>query len=153
MLLSRVFPELWKFGSLERATRGAPIVLVADVVNGAAESRYSALREPGGAAGYQVTAGKTLWLTRVVMSADVANTEWLLGSGTADAGSSQVAAPAGMASESSRADGVANVRRVPAAYTPVEYDILFDVVAGRYPCVRGLSQNTTLQIEYRGIEV
>ncbi len=153
MNLARTFPETWKLGSLERANQGTPLVLVADVTNAALESRYSALREPGAAGGYQVTAGRTLWLLKLTVSADATNTEWLLGSGTADAGSNQVAAPAGMASESSRADGVANVRRVAAQYTPVVYDLMFSIAAGRFPCVRGLSASTTLQVEYWGVEI
>ena len=153
MLLASTFPELWKFGALERSSLGTPVVLVADVVNGVAESRYSALRAPGAAGGYTVTAGTTLWITRIVLSASILNVLWLLGSGTADAGDSQVAAPAGAASEDSRADGVGNPLVTQAALAVSEYDALISVAAGRLPFARSLTASSTLRLLVRGVEV
>ena len=144
---------LWKFGSYESVAQGTPLVLVADVVNGAAESRYSALRVPGAAAGYTVTTGRTLWLTKLVVSASVVNATWLTGSGTADAGDSQVAAPAGAAAEDSRADGVANPYVAQAALAVSEYDILVSIASARLPFVRNLLASSTLRVLVLGVEV
>ena len=144
---------LWKFGSYEAVAQGTPLVLVADVVNGAAESRYSALRAPGAAGGYTVTAGRTLWLTKLVLSASVVNATWLLGSGTADAGDSQVAAPAGAAAEDSRADGVANPHVTQAALAVSEYNIVVSIAAARLPFVRNLLASSTLRVLVVGVEV
>lgn len=144
---------LWKFGSYESVPQGTPLVLVADVVNGAAESRYAALRVPGAAAGYQVTAGRTLRLTKLVLSASVVNATWLLGSGTADAGDSQVAAPAGAAAEDARADGVGNVHVAQAALAVSEYNILVSIAAGRFPFARNLLASSTLRVLVLGVEV
>ena len=145
--------ELWKFGSLERVRQGTPVVLVADVVNGVAESRYSALRAPGAAGGYTVTAGTVLWLTKLFVSASVLNATWLIGSGTADAGDSQVAAPAGAASEDSRADGVGNPLVTQAALAVSEYNILVSVAAARLPFVRNLLASSTLRVLVFGVVV
>lgn len=136
---------LWKHGSYEAVARGTPIVLVADVVNGIAESRYSALRAPGAGAGYQVTAGKTLHLTRVVFSGSAINSLWLTGSGTADAGDSQVAAPAGAAAEDSRADGVANPLVSQAALAVSDFNILVTIGAALYPFIRCITASTTFR--------
>jgi hypothetical protein len=145
--------ELWKFGTQERVQLGTPVVLVADVVNGAAESRYSALRAPGAAAGYTVTAGRTLWLTRLIVSCSVLNGLWLLGSGTADAGDSQVAAPAGAASEDSRADGVANALVTQAALAVSDHAVAANIAASRLPFVRGMTAAATYRVLAFGIEV
>lgn len=143
----------WKFGSYEAVQQGTPVVLVADVVNGAAESRYSALRVPGAAGGYTVTAGRTLWLTQLVVSASLLNTTWLTGSGTADAGDSQIAAPAGAAAEDARADGVANPLVTQAALAVATFDVLVSIAAGRLPFVRNLLASSTLRVVYVGVEV
>jgi hypothetical protein len=144
--------ELWKLGTLERVQRGTPVVLVADVVNGAAESRYSALRVPGAAGGYTVTAGTTLFLTKLFVHCSLANATWLIGSGTADAGDSQVAAPAGAASEDSRADGVGNVHVAQAAFVVSEADIVVAIATARLPFVRNLLASSTLRVMVFGVE-
>lgn len=144
--------ELWKFGTQERVQRGTPVVLVADVINGVGESRYSALRAPGAAAGYQVTAGLTLFLTKLFVTSSVGNTLWLIGSGTADAGDSQVAAPAGAASEDSRADGVANALVTQAANAVTQADIFATIAAARFPFVRNLFPSSTLRVLVFGLE-
>ncbi len=144
--------ELWKLGTLERVQRGTPVVLVADVVNGVAESRYSALRVPGAAGGYTITAGLTLFLTKVFVHASVVNATWLIGSGTADAGDSQVAAPAGAASEDSRADGVGNVHVAQAAFVVSEAETFVAIAAGRLPFVRNLLASSTLRVMVIGVE-
>jgi len=145
--------ELWTFGLQQRAALGTPLVLVADSVNGALESRYSALRAPGAAGGYTVTTGRTLWLTKLVVSASVLNATWLIGSGTADAGDSVVAAPAGAVSEDSRADGVANCYVAQAALVVSEYNIAVSIASARLPFIRNLLASSTLRVLVMGVEV
>lgn len=144
---------LWTFGSFQTVPLGTPIVLVADVVNGALESRYSGLREPGAAGSYQVTAGRTLWISKLFLSSSVLNALWLTGSGTADAGDSQIAAPAGAASEDSRADGIANALATQAALAVSEYSVAISIAAARYAFVRGLTASSTLRVIAIGHEV
>jgi len=137
---------LWDRGAFQKVGAASHIVLVCDVVNGAGESRYSALRVPGAAAGYQVTTGKTLYLTYVRFYGTAASSEWLVVSGTADAGDSQIAAPAGVKSENSRADGVPAALNIVTAMDPVEFRLWLNVAADRFPAVRCLTQNTSLYI-------
>ena len=58
--------ELWKFGTQERTVRGAPLNLGFLLVGDVGGPRYTTVRLQGAAAGYSVTAGKTLVLTRLV---------------------------------------------------------------------------------------
>lgn len=145
-IINPIPSTLWDLGAYKVGVKPTPIILVADVVNGVAESRYSALRLPGAAGGYQVTNNKTLWITRLLISSSVINTLWLLGSGTADAGDSQVAAPAGAAAEDSRADGVANPLVTQAALALTDITTLLDIAAARYPFVRNLTASSTLRV-------
>lgn len=144
---------LQQLGSIDRVVVSVPLVLVADVVNGAGESRYSALRVPGAAGGYQVTAGKTLLIVKTRYYATANNAGWLVLSGTADAGDSQLAAPAGVKSENSRADGVPGGLNVLTANNPVEFDLYLNVAASRYPAVRCMTQNVSLYVFCVGVEV
>ena len=73
MLLSRVHAELWKFGTQERAARNTPLMLFATALENAAAVRYSTPRLQGAAAGYSVTTGRVLIITRVLFRADAAN--------------------------------------------------------------------------------
>ena len=145
--------QLWNLGTVQRAFQGTPFLLVADVVNGVGESRYSALLQPGAAAGYRVTAGKTLWITRMRFHSEAVNTEFLLVSGTADAGDSQVAAPAGVASLNSRADGVECAEEALVARTVYEHDQLLQCAAALFPAVRCMTASTSLHIQVWGFEV
>jgi hypothetical protein len=144
---------LWKFGSLERVNQGTPVFLVGDVVNAVVESNYSALRAPGAAGGYSVTAGTTLWICRLRFSASVLNATWLIGSGTADAGNSAIAAPAGAAAEDARADGVANAMVCQAALAVSEFNCLISIATARFPFIRNLLASSTLRVEALGVEV
>jgi hypothetical protein len=83
----------------------------------------------------------------------VLNATWLLGSGTAAAGDSQVAAPAGAAAEDSRADSLANPYVTQAALTVAEFDIAVSIAAARFPYVRNLLASSTLRVLVQGVEV
>lgn len=138
---------LWGQGSYISVARGGAFVLVADVVNAALQTNYSALRLPGAAGGYQVTSGKTLYITKIRAHAQQNNLEWQILSGTADAGDSQAAAPAGVLAEDSRADGVEAVNEILTARVVYEWDALLAIAADRFPCIRSLSAATEMRVE------
>ena len=88
----------------------------------------------------------------MAVSASALNSLWLFGSGTADAGDSQVAAPAGAASEDSRADGVSNPYVTQAALTVAEFDIFVTIASARLPFVRGMTASSTYRVLVMGFE-
>jgi hypothetical protein len=138
-LLNPISQAVWDLGTYKTTTPAGIITLVADVTNGAGESRYSALRLPGIATGYQVTAGKTLYITRIDIKALYST--WLIVSGTADAGQDQVAAPAGVKSEVSRTDGImAPWQKDFIAGDPhLILTTVIKITSGRYPAFRSLT--------------
>lgn len=144
--------ELWKLGLHERITRGTVITLVGQVSNGAAESRYSSLIVPGTGLGYQVTTGKTLFLTKRVASANVVTCLWLTGSGTTDVGLNSIAAPGAFLSEDSVADGVANASQTPSPVGITTQETFVSIGAGRFAAIRGLTASSILWVEYIGFE-
>jgi len=137
---------LWKHGSFESVNLKGRFILVADVTNGAGESRYSALRIPGAAGGYQVTVGKTLYLTHLRHSGLSAPAAYLLFAATADAGSNQIAAPAGIVSHNSRTDGVPGALVVAASSVVAEFDLYASFAAGDYLGVRNMTASSTLYV-------
>jgi hypothetical protein len=134
---------LWDLGAFKSNLNPTPIILVADVTNGAGESRYSALRLPGVGTGYQVTAGKTLYITRFDFFPGWLSALFL--SGTADAGQDQVAAPAGAKSETSRTDGViVPWRKDFIAGDPwLTIYTIIKITTARYPALRSMAPSTT----------
>ena len=133
MLLSRVFPELWKFGTHERATRGTPLRLWTRVLQNAAANRFSTFRLQGAAAGYTVTAGTTLVITRLLWSADAAAWVWDLGSSDADLGLSAAADGANPVFLDSEAAAIGNVFRTLAANTVFSADVYYEITAAKFP--------------------
>lgn len=135
---------VWKRGAYEATTVATPLMLVGRVRNAAAESRYSRLFIPGAAAGYQVTTGKTLYITKLIWTADTAGIVWQLGSATADAGDNQIAAPAGWRSETSGDTTERAPFGVPTNNTTATLDIIIPIAASRYLAIRGLDANSAL---------
>lgn len=137
---------LWNHGSYLSVAKMGRMILVADVVNGAGESRYSALRVPGAAGGYQVTAGMTLYATRLRQLATSAPALSLLISATADPGNSVIAAPAGVLSHNSRADGVPGAIGALASNVIYENNLYASFAAGLYPGIRCMTASSTLYV-------
>lgn len=136
----------WDHGSYQSVSLAGRFILVADVVNAAGESRYSALRIPGAAGGYQVTTGKTLYVTKARFSMLSAPAAFLLFAATADAGDSQIAAPAGIVSHNSRADGVPSSLVGPVSSTMYESDLYASFAATQYLGVRNMTASSTLYL-------
>ena len=145
--------EVWKFGTQERVARGTPIRLVGRVVNGVAESRYSRLLVPGAAAGYVVTAGRTLLLTRVVFRSTVAAATWHLISADAAVADNTLAAPAGEVAEDSVADQIGNAFISATANAITVAEIYAEIAAARGVGVLGFTGSTSYFFNVYGVEV
>lgn len=133
MLLSRVFPELWKFGTHERAERRSPIVLWSTVNRDAAAARYSTFRKYGAAAGYPVTAAKTLIITRLVHVANGAGLAFTSGYSDADLGQTSAADGANPVTLDAVTTTDANVWWATAANTAYSYEVYYEIPATKYP--------------------
>lgn len=145
--------ELWKLGSHERVQRRTPVQLVAQVNNGVAQSRYTTCRAAGATAGYQVTAGLSLVLTRLIFHADTAAVSWLIGDGTTDVGLNSVGSPAGMLARDAFSDGEQGHAIILAANTLYTLDTYLVIPAARFPVIRNLVASTGLWVLMLGVEV
>ena len=142
----------WIQGAYESVQRGTLIHLVCRIDTGVAEERYSALRVPGAAAGYQVTAGKTLYLTRVMRLASIVTSRWQTASGTADAGDNQLAQPAGYIHRDSGQINTENALTGLTANVIYDHNIFTAIPENTYPCVRLLSASCALRCSFYGHE-
>lgn len=150
-----VLPDTqWETGRyLSRSVAGL-VILQGHVINGAGESKYTTLRTPGAGAGYQVTAGKTLYLTALRFRTALLDLVWQTVSGTSDVGIGSVAAPVGVMAEDSMSDGVGNgvTTRLAAVLEQTTDSILIKVAAGRFVAVRNLTALSELYIRLLGHE-
>lgn len=78
--------ELWKFGSHERASRGVPLMLHTYDGGNVAAVAFSTFRLQGATAGYSVTAGKTLVVTRIIFQSNATTRSFTIGYSDADLG-------------------------------------------------------------------
>jgi hypothetical protein len=85
------YAEEWRFGTHRRAVRGAPRMLWVQLAQNAGALRYSTPRLQGAAAGYQVTAGRTLIVTRLVARYDNSGHVVSMGYSDSDRGMSNAA--------------------------------------------------------------
>ncbi len=144
---------LWKFGIEERVDRGTPLVLNAATLAAALGVRFSTPRLAGAAAGYQVTAGRTLVLTRVVFRADTALIGFSVGYSDSDRGLSNVADGANPVDlDGGAATGLSAL--VPLTAN-VMYDvaIYFEIVAAKFPRVVTPLIAGNLYTQFFGVEV
>lgn len=144
----------WNHGGYITVPRGTPIILTAQCGDAALNNRYTTLRQPGAAAGYQVTAGLTLFLTQVIKGHNTQPVNWLIGSGTTDVGINSAAAPAGEISEDSQSTTVQNALSTFAEGNALwqAISILIDIAAARFPFVKNISAASMLQVQFIGHE-
>lgn len=142
----------WIQGAYESVQRGTLIVLNTVLSNLVAENRYSALSLKNASAGYQVTAGKTLYLTKAFITSNLAATGWVLGSGTTDPGINQIAAPTDPRSEDTYTIGAANPHILITANVVYEIDYYAAIAAGRYPFVQTGAQSGVQRFTFIGHE-
>ena len=146
--------ETWKFGTQERVARGTPIALKASVTAVAGARRYTTMRAFRASAGYQVTAGKTLIITRLIYAADTASVWWHFEDGTDDIGQNSATAPASAVNNdgSITLDGD-NSLNATTAVTTYERDYYMEVPAGRYLAVTHTNGNVLLRVHAFGVEI
>jgi len=147
------FPEVWKFGTLERATRGTPILLVADATAAAGLRRYSTLRAQSTSAGYQVTAGRTLIITRVIYRATASGLVWQFSYGDDDVGRASAVAPTNEVGIDSMILTVGSVLIANSAGTPYTTDYYITVPAGKYLAIAHQQASDALHVLALGVEV
>lgn len=125
--------EVWKFGTHERAARGTPLMLFATALGDAAAVRFSTPRLQGAAAGYGVTAAKTLVITRALFRADAAAIAFSMGYSDADLGMSAVADGANPVDlDSPAANGLGALVAL-VANTMYDVAVYYEVPAGKFP--------------------
>ncbi|MDP3937090.1 MAG: hypothetical protein Q8R92_03035 [Deltaproteobacteria bacterium] len=153
MLLSRVFPEVWKFGLHERATRQTPLALRGGVTAAAGVVRYTTLRKINAAAGYQVTAGKTLVITRILYTASAVIAPWTAGYGDDDVAFSSAVAPANAVGSDGSLTPAGNLLLAATANVIYDVDYYLEVPAGKYPMIFLEQASDTVRVYFLGHEV
>ena len=149
------YPDAWTIGSVTRALRGTSVSLYANCAAAAvALDRFTTFRRHFAAAGYPVTAGRTLVVTRLRLWSNTAATLLRLGYGTTDVGGDAAAAPAGALYVD--ADFGLN-RRLPfvvvTANVPTEYDVYWEIPAGGYCFLNPANVGAVVLAELAGVEV
>lgn len=144
--------EVWKFGTHERTARLSPIALFAEVTN-AATTLISTFYKQGTAAGYAVTAGTTLIITRIVgystVTLGVMNFRYSdndIGRDAAGPGTNPVYLD-------SDGDGTAGTLSMLTAAQMYDFNVYFEIPAGKYFSVESLLANSALRLSAYGHEV
>jgi len=153
MLLTRHFPELWKFGTHERAARGAPLMLWTVISQNAGAERYSTFRRSGLQAGYAVTAAKTLVITRVLLMGTGGQLGVSIGYADADLGISAAADGANPVLLDSSSVGTPNVLALTTALTTYEVDVYYEIPAAKFPRIAAPAGAATMFLQLFGHEV
>jgi hypothetical protein len=101
----------------------------------AGATKWSTLRQCGAAAGYAVTAGKTLVITQINYKCNSANGGLIVGYGNTDVGLSGAAAPTTPVYFTGGGVLSGSPFGAPTAYTGYIYSTYFAVPAGKYPVI------------------
>lgn len=145
--------ELWKFGTQERTARGTPLMMSAWCGGASPAVNFSTPRLMGAAAGYQVTGGKTLIITRVLFRADGGGFAFSVGYSDSDRGVNN--ATDGVNPVNFDASVAIGLGVFAAAAANVIYDIstYFAVPAAKFPRLVGSISASTAIVEMFGHEV
>jgi len=115
--------------------------------------RFSSLRLQGAAAGYQVTAGKTLILTRVLYLVDTGGPGFSFGYSDSDRGMANAADGANPVNlDSVLANGLSNFRQTVATVLQ-DVNTYYEIPAGKYPRLVQPVGVATLFLQFFGHEV
>ena len=145
--------ESWDFGRFTRAARGTPIMLWAFIDGDAAAVRFSTPRRFGAAAGYSVTAGKTLLITEVKHRSTSAPASFGVGYCDADLGMSAAADGANPVNlDGAAADGVAMTTSETANIAHI-HKAFYQIPAGKFPRVVSIIDVADHHIWLLGVEV
>jgi hypothetical protein len=125
--------EVWKFGTHERASRLTPLMLFAAMLGNVAALRYNTPRLQGAAAGYGVTAAKTLLVTRALFRSDTVGETMSFGYSDSDRGFNNAADGANPVElDSASANGVGTLATL-VANTLYDVSVYYEVPAGKFP--------------------
>ena len=147
------FPELWKFGSHERATRGTPLHLTADCTASAGARRWSTMRRIAVTSGYAVTAGQVLLITRVLYNAATAGLTWEFSYGDTDVGRNGAAEPTNEIKLDAMIATTRNVLVALAANTLYDVPYYLEIPAGKYLTILHTNGSVQLWVAVFGHEV
>lgn len=138
--------NLLRIGSLQTDTPSGIIPLFS---GGCAAGNYSSFITIAGAAGYQTTAGKTLYITKIsAIAGTAAGGIFSLGYGDNDVGSSAAGAPTNY-----KIGNMTNILICTAANTYYTQDYLLAVPATKFVSCRTLSAAASTQIVIWGFEL
>ena len=145
--------ETWTFGTRSAADRGAPIMLWAKIVGNAGAARFSTPRKFGDAAGYAVTAGKTLVITSMRHRLTSAPASFGIGYCDADLGMSAVADGANPVNlNSALADGDA-LETGTTNNVVEEHAVYFEIPAGKFCRLVAFADAAVHHVELSAVEV
>lgn len=125
--------ELWRFGTQERVQRGTPLMLFAVFAANAVAVGYSTPRLQGAAAGYSVTAGRTLILTRVLLRTSLVSKPFGVGYSDSDRGMDNAADganPVNLDTITAAGEGVITMAVLD---TPADFSTYYEIPAGKFP--------------------
>lgn len=145
--------EVWKFGTQERVQRGTPLALYARVDGNAAADRRTTFRRHRTTAGYQVTAGRTLIITRALYFATAANPSMDLVDGTDDLGLNSAGTHAGEVLNDAPGGGGGGPLRSEVAQRLYDVPYYVEVPAGRFFSLRLIATAAIVVITVFGVEV
>jgi hypothetical protein len=145
--------EVYTHGLYQRTTLGTPIALFSETLGNVAALRYSSFRLLGAAAGYQVPAGKTLIVTRVLFLSDAAAVNFCLGYSDSDRGFANAADGANPVNLDAAAGSVNSVLLPITAALLYDIPVLYQFPAAKFPRLAMQAIVTTLRIQLYGHEV
>jgi len=125
--------ELWKFGTHERASRLTPLMLFSVAQGDGVAIRFSTPRRQGAVAGYSVTAGKTLILTRVVYRIPTAASSWSFGYTDSDRGFANAADGANPVELDDATPSGRGAFAALTAQTVYDFSCYYEIPAGKFP--------------------
>lgn len=122
----------WIHGAYESVQRGTPLTLVAAVTSNLGNDRWTTFRKQFETAGYAVTAGKTLYLTHLTLSATIGASYFRLIYGDTDVGSNSASAPTNYKSFMAGLGQDHLPWQPAAAESTYTFNVLITIPAGKY---------------------
>lgn len=135
--------EVWKFGTYERTSRGAPLVLFAESINTGATTFISTFYKQGTTAGYVVTTGTTLIITRITGYATITLTPMNFRYSDNDIGRDAAGPGTNPVYLDSDGDGAAGTLTMLTASNVYDFNVHFAIPAGKYFSVENLLVTST----------
>lgn len=145
--------ELWRFGTHERVDRRTPLMLFAAMLGNVAALRYNTPRRQGAAAGYQVTASKTLIITRALFRSDTVGETLSIGYTDADLGFNAAADGANPVElDSASSNGIGTLATL-VANTLYDVSVYYEIPAAKFPRIVLPIAVANVYVQFFGHEV